>query len=218
MSAYRLVSVQAGMPQHFGTEDAADLIDRPWFSGFAKKPLDGPIWLGRTNLDGDGQADLKNHGGPDKAVLAYSADHYPLWREELNRPDLPYGAFGENFTITGLEESSVCIGDTYTVGEALLQVSQPRQPCWKISRHLRINDALERVSATGRTGWYFRVLKEGHVEPGILVVLVNRPLPEWTIARASEIMRRRKDDRMAASELAGLALLSLSWRETLSRE
>src|SRR5690606_18685860 len=108
--------------------------DRPWTTGFFKEPTLGPVWLGRTNLEGDGQADLVHHGGPDKAVLAYSADHYAAWREVLNNPALPFGAFGENFTIEGLKEADVCIGDTWKVGdEATIQLSQPRQPCWKLA-------------------------------------------------------------------------------------
>ncbi len=191
-------------------------MDRPWLTGFFKEPVEGPIWLGQTNLAGDGQADLKNHGGPDKAVLAYAADHYPAWRAELDRSDLPYGAFGENFTIAGLVEETVCIGDVYAVGEARVQVSQPRQPCWKIARRWRIKDLTARVQATGRTGWYFRVLAEGYVQPGLPVTLLERPFPQWTVTRAGEIMRDRRDNPVAAAELAACPLLSTNWRESLS--
>ena len=191
-------------------------MDRPWVTGFFKSPVTEPVWLGRTGLAGDGQADSKNHGGPDKAVLAYAADHYPLWHAELNRSDLSYGAFGENFTIAGLSEETVCIGDVFAVGPVRVQVSQPRQPCWKIARRWRIKDLTARVLSTGRTGWYFRVLVEGYVQPGLPVVLIERPFPRWTVARASEIMRHRRDDPAAAAELAACPLLSVSWRRSLS--
>ena len=191
-------------------------MDRPWVTSFFKDPVDGPVWLGLTNLAGDGQADLENHGGPDKAVLAYAAAHYPLWRAELGRPDLPYGAFGENFTIAGLTEATVCIGDVYAIGEARVQVSQPRQPCWKIARRWRIKDLTARVRETGRTGWYLRVLTEGYVEPGLPVTLIERPYPQWTVARATEIMHRRREAPAAAAELAACPLLSTAWRETLA--
>src|SRR5262245_35397589 len=102
MSSPVLVSIQVGLPKSYGRAAAEDPMDRPWQTGFFKQPVDGPSWLGRTNLVGDGQADLVNHGGEDKAVLCYAASHYPEWRDELARPDLPYGAFGENFTIEGL--------------------------------------------------------------------------------------------------------------------
>ena len=188
----------------------------PWSTGFYKKPVEGKVWLGKWNLSGDGQADLKSHGVPEKAVLAYSAEHYPVWCSEISCLALPYGAFGENFTVAGLTEKTVCIGDTYTVGEARLQVSQPRQPCWKISRRWRIRDLAERVKITGRTGWYFRVITEGYVECGLPVVLLDRPFPRWTVAHANEIMKHRRKDRHAAEELASCELLSVNWRKILS--
>src|SRR6202011_3972690 len=128
----RLVSIQVGLPAVHGQPGAADPLDQPWRTGFFKTPLAGPVWLGRLNLVGDGQANLRVHGGADKAVLGYAASHYPLWRTELNMPDLPYGAFAENFTITLLDESRVCLGDVYVIGQARVQVSQPRQPCVNI--------------------------------------------------------------------------------------
>lgn len=207
-----LLSIQVGTPRLF---DGGDPARRPWLSAFIKEPVTGPIWLGRMNLAGDAQADLKNHGGPDKAVLAYAAAHYANWRTELGRPDLPYGAFAENFTIDGLDEQTACIGDVYAIGEAQVQVSQPRQPCWKISRRWGIEDLTARVVATGRTGWYFRVLTEGYVEPGMPVVLRHRPFPQWTVARATEIMRHRREHPDVARELAECPLLSVSWRELL---
>ena len=113
-----LLSIHVGRPAEQGTERAADPLDRPWTSGFFKTPVAGPVFLGTTNLDGDGQADLVNHGGPDKAVCAYSADHYDAWRRELGLTEMPFGAYGENFTIGGLDEAGVCIGDVWRVGEA----------------------------------------------------------------------------------------------------
>lgn len=204
------------MPQTMGQEQAADVMDRQWTSGIFKEQVTGRRWLGQTQIDGDGQADLKYHGGPDKAVLAYAADHYPIWREELAIGDIPYGGFGENFTVDGLREENVCIGDTYAIGEALVQVSQPRQPCWKLARRWRISDLAARVQTNGRTGWYFRVLREGHVQPGDQLLLQERPLPNWSVARANELMHRQQDDLAAAAELAASPYLSVSWKKTLS--
>lgn len=211
-----LVSIQVGLPRQMGSERAENPLDQPWSSGFFKDPTVGPVWLGRTNLAGDGQADQKNHGGPDKAVLAYATEHYSEWRRELDRPDLPYGAFGENFAIAGLTEATVCIGDTYAVGPTLVQVSQPRQPCWKLGRRWRLEELVTRVQQTGRTGWYLRVLEEGNVEPNLPVLLLERPFPEWPVARATETMLRRQDDPGAAAELAACPLLSSTWRRTLN--
>jgi MOSC domain-containing protein YiiM len=221
--APQLVSIQVGLPQALGQADAPDPMDRPWVTGFFKVPIQGAVWLGRTNLAGDGQANLKNHGGIDKAVLAYSADHYDYWRRHLNRPDLPYGAFGENFTIAGQSEAEVCIGDIYAIGDARVQVSQPRQPCWKLARRWRVEDLALQVKANGRTGWYLRVLKEGLVMPGAAVELCtgaaspqeNRPFPQWTVARANRVMHHEVHNQAAALELARCPLLSHNWQEKL---
>jgi MOSC domain-containing protein YiiM len=172
--------------------------------------------LGQTNLVGDGQAAVGIHGGPDKAVLGYAASHYPLWRLELEWPDLSFGAFAENFTLDGLSEETVCLGDVYAVGEAVVQVSQPRSPCWKIARRWQRPDLTERVEATGRTGWYHRVLQEGAVEAGQPVTLVERPFPEWNVRRVAATARNRKAEPAAAAELRALPALSAAWRHGLA--
>jgi MOSC domain-containing protein YiiM len=189
-----LMSVQVGMPRWHGTPGSADPFDKPWSSGFFKDPVAGPVRVGFTNLDGDGQADLVNHGGPEKAVLAHPADHYPAWRAELRLPDLPFGAFGENLTIAGTTEADVCIGDLWRIGTALLAVTQPRQPCWKMARRWRIKDLPARVIETGRSGWYYRVLEEGVVEAGAACERVERPNPEWSVLRAHRVMFFHKHD------------------------
>jgi len=212
-----LRSVQVGLPRQHGTEGVADPMERLWTTGFYKEPVVGPVRVGRVNIDGDGQADLVNHGGPDKAVCVYPADHYPYWREALNLPAQSFGAFGENFTVEGLTEAVVCIGDIWQVGGVTLQVSQPRQPCWKLARRWRVKTLALQVQQTGRTGWYFRVLEEGTVSAGSPLVLVQRPHPDWSVERANRVMHHDKDDLRAAAELAGVSLLSASWRATLAR-
>ena len=224
MSTALLVSIQVGLPRSYGREGADDPMDRPWETGFFKQAVDGPRWLGRTNLVGDGQADRVNHGGEDKAVLCYAASHYPAWRDELDRlgasagsgQALPHGAFGENFTIDGLGEDTVCVGDTYGLGDAIVQVSQPRQPCWKLAWRWRLKELTALVERSGRTGWYVRVLQEGEVRPGLPLTLLERPYPEWTVTRATQVMRGRLQDRDAAGALAGCELLAASWRDRLA--
>ncbi len=216
MDEPRLLSIQVSLPRRIDAAAAPDPAGNAWTTGFFKTPVAGHVWLGRTNLAGDGQGDTKNHGGPDKAVLAYAAAHYSAWRAELAQPELPHGAFAENFTVAGLDEESVCIGDTYAIGEALLQVSQPRQPCWKISARWRSPDLTARVEASGRTGWYLRVLREGNVAAGDAVTLLDRPHPDWSVARATRTMRRR-DDLDGAAALAALPELAASWHEWLTR-
>lgn len=210
-------SIQVGLPRRTGVEDAPEALDRPWTSGIWKDAVATPVWCGRTNLAGDGQADLRVHGGPEKAVLAYAAAHYPLWRAELAIPELGAGGFGENLTVEGLTERDVCIGDTVALGGAVLQLSQPRGPCWKLGRRWRMADLPALTQRTGRTGWYYRVLEEGEVAPGQRLTIVDRPHPEWTVARANMVMYEGRDDPAATLALAAVPLLSPNWRATLER-
>lgn len=183
----RVVSIQVGLPVHYEDEVNGS---KGWYSAYVKQPVHDRRYVRFDNIEGDGQADLQNHGGPDKAVLCYAASHYLAWERELNQ-GFPYGGFGENFTIEGLDETNVCIGDIFQIGESRLQVSQNRGPCWKISRRWNIPDLLDRVTATGRTGWYLRVLQEGYVEVGQSIELVERMNPKWTIARVNDVRERR---------------------------
>jgi MOSC domain-containing protein YiiM len=213
MTHIKLRAVCVGLPQAHGTPGATDPQQREWISGFFKRPVEGPLWLGRTNLVGDGQADLRFHGGPDKAALAYAAEHYPLWREELGIADLSFGGFGENFTIEGLSETSVCLGDVFSMGEARVQVSQPRQPCWKMGRRWSLPELPKLAIAKGRMGWYLRVLDEGHVTAGQLVELIDRPLPQWPIARLNHLMYEDKRNADALAEMVACPFLSEAWRD-----
>jgi MOSC domain-containing protein YiiM len=150
-------------------------------------------------------------------VNVYPAEHYPYWAQTPGSINIQPGGFGENFTTEGLLESDVCIGDIFEIGESLVQVSQPRQPCWKLARRWLIKDLALRVQETGRTGWYFRVLKEGHVKVYARLVLVERHHPNWTVSAANEVMHHRIDDRQAAQSLADCIYLSGRWREKLNR-
>lgn len=211
-----VLSIQVGMPRSHGREEADDPLDRPWRSGIVKEPVAGPVPIGRGGLRGDGQADRTHHGGPDKAVCAYSADHYDFWRRELGRSSLPFGAFGENLTIAGLTEEDVCLGDRWMLGAVAVQVSQPRQPCWKLAMRFRVEDLAARVVANGKSGWYFRVLNEGAVRAGLALVLVERPLPRWTVARANRLIHHEKHDPAAIAELAADDRVAASLRAQLS--
>jgi MOSC domain-containing protein YiiM len=216
-----LLSVQVGQPRTMPWDGgpgwgAAD----EWTSSIHKVPVEGGVWLAAAGLTGDAQADLVNHGGPDKAVNVYASEHYAYWERDLpaRREDLArWGAFGENFTARGLLEHDVCIGDVFAIGVVQVQVSQPRQPCWKLARRLATKDLVLRVQQTGYTGWYFRVLREGEVRAGEAITRVARPHPEWTVAAANEVMHQRRRDVDAARALAACPALSASWRATLRR-
>ena len=197
----RLISVQVGKPRSLKGP-------KPWKSAFHKLPVVGPCRISKLNLEGDRQADLRVHGGPDQAVLCYAAAHYPDWSRSLGFP-LPYGGFGENFTIHGLDEWSTCIGDVYAIGDAVLQVTQPRGPCFKIGYRWGIPDLLKQVTENQRSGWYLRVLEEGTVEAGLEIRVAERPNPDWTVNRAARAWDQRnaspgEADRLLACE--GLAV------------
>ena len=167
-----------------------------------------------TNLDGDRQADLKNHGGPDKAVCVYSFDHYPYWESVFGRKLAP-GAFSENFTISGLRESEVCLGDTFRAGEALVQISQPRKPCSKLAgKHAR-KDLPALIHANGFSGFYLRVLTEGMVRAGDAFEPAARHPMGVTIEFANQVMYEHRDDLDSLRRLLAVPELSDAWRKTL---
>jgi MOSC domain-containing protein YiiM len=210
MATSTLLSIQVGKPVE---RDADSLSDQVWQSSFLRTPVEGSVWLGKESLEGNQQADTKNHGGEFMVVLVYNAEHYPVWREELNLPDMAYGSFGENFTVSELTETTVCIGDIYQIGESVkVEVSQPRLPCWKLNRHWEIEDLSKQVDEKRWPGWYFRVLQEGHVEAGQSLTLLERPCPQYTIDRVFTLMNKWEDDAAALAELANLEPISPEWR------
>ena len=212
MRAPHLHALHVGRPATYGAEGAEAPMDRPWRSGIFKAPAGGPVFLGKTNLDGDEQADQKNHGGPDKAVCVYPRGHLPYWAERLGREMGP-GAFGENFTLGGADERTTCIGDVYAVGEARVQVSQPRSPCWKLARRWKEKKLALWVQETGYTGWYLRVLQTGMVEMGQPIRLQGRPHPEWTITRVNDVRYGRMQDPAQIAALADCPALASGWRD-----
>ena len=211
----QLLSIQVATPTEYGNDGATDPMDQRWLTSFYKQPVTGPIRVLVDRIEGNEQADCRFHGDADKALLAYSAEHYPLWREELTLPEMDAGGFGENLTITGQTEQTVCIGDRYAIGEVILEVTQPRQPCWKLARRWRLPDLPKRVIRTSRSGWYLRVVQTGVLESGQEVVLLSRPHPEWSIARANQVFYTKGGPTEERRQLAMLPELADAWREEL---
>ena len=206
----RIVSVNVGLPRELPHEG------RTVLTGIVKEPVSGPVAVGRTNLAGDGQADLRVHGGIDKAVYAYPHEHYAAWRAELERDDLHPGHFGENLTIEGLLEDDVWIGDALRVGSALVEVSQPRVPCFKLA--LRMGDPAfaKPFLRSGRTGYYVRVLEEGAVAAGDPVARERRGEGSLSV-RAVAALLGNGASADALDRGAALAGLPLEWREGFAR-
>lgn len=184
------------------------LGDRQVPSSIASRhPALGPVRAGTLGLTGDAVGDTKVHGGPDKAIHLYPHDHYAAWAAEhpemIPALTLP-GAFGENFSVSGITEADVCLGDVVAVGGALLQLAQARQPCWKLGVRFALPVLPRLLQKTGRTGWYYRVLEEGDVRAGDALRLIERPNPAWTLARTLRTLYVDTLDRDALGELAEL--------------
>ena len=194
----------------------ARLFGRGEASAIAKTPTGDPLAVGFLGLAGDEQADLSVHGGPDKAIHHYPRDHYPFWRERLAGHALlaAPGAFGENISTTGLVESIVCIGDRFRLGSALVEISQGRQPCWKLGHRFGVTSVPATVVSSGRSGWYYRVIEEGAVAAGEALDLIERPLPDWTVARVFTLLIGGAGKRKPAAlrALADMDALATNWR------
>lgn len=187
-------------------------------SGIDKRPVLGPVRITREGLMGDAQGDLRNHGGLDKALHHYPAEHYENWRAELpERAEMfVNGGFGENISTWGLTEADVCVGDVWSLGEAILQVSQGRQPCRRLNLRFELPDMVERVWQSGRSGWYYRVIETGLAGPADRLSLIERPHPEWPVRRLMDVLFAPRPDRSALATLAGLSVLSAGWRARAS--
>ncbi|KQT51327.1 hypothetical protein ASG43_21190 [Aureimonas sp. Leaf454] len=184
-------------------------------SGIAKAQVAGPILLRKTGFEGDAQGDTLRHGGPEKAVHHYPMDHYAAWQSDVGpQPLLDYpGAFGENISTLGITEEDVAIGDVFEIGTAQIEISQGRQPCWKLNERFGLADTAKRVQWTGRTGWYYRVLEEGIVGPGDRLTLVHRHSPEWTVERVWHLFYVDTLNRDELARLADVERLAEGWRE-----
>jgi MOSC domain-containing protein YiiM len=187
-------------------------------TGIYKTPLAGPVMLRTLNLDGDRQADLTVHGGPTKAAYAYPSEHYSYWREELPGMALPWGMFGENLTVEGMDESSVNIGDRFRVGSAEVMVTEPRMPCYKLGIKFGRTDILKRFLASGRTGFYFSVHHEGAVAAGDKIELIERDPNKVTVADITSLYARDKSDVDLMRRAIALKPLPESWRDHFRKQ
>ena len=209
LSEVRLVSMNVGLPEVIG----ATRWGKPVRSGIVKQPVTADsIYLDTLNLDGDRQADLTVHGGRDKAVYAYPVEHLPLWNEELGTAFGP-GTFGENLTTTGWLEDEVRIGDVWAWGEARLQVSQPRSPCYKLATVTGRPDLLRRLVRTGRTGWYLRVLQAATVPVSGPIQMIERHPAGISVLLAHQASLPGALDRAEVEAVARVDAVATDWRD-----
>ena len=207
-----LISVNVGLPRTVPGKG------RPVITGIFKEPVGGSIRLRFLNLEGDGQADLSVHGGPDKAVYAYPSEHYAYWSQKLPDHELPLGMFGENFTIKGLREDSVNIGDRFRIGSAELVVTQPRLPCYKLALKFGRGDMVKRFLASGRTGFYLRVLKEGSLQAGGRIEPIAQDKNDVTVTAITRLYTGEHVDPEMFERALQVEALSASWRRDLLKK
>lgn len=203
----QLISVNVGLPREVNWKG------KTVSTGIFKEPVSNRVMVRSLNLDGDGQADLTVHGGLDKAVYVYPFEHYDYWRGELPDIELTPGIFGENFTVTGLRESELNIGDRFKVGSVELMVTQPRLPCYKLGIRFGQPDIVKRFLASRRTGFYFRVLQEGEVGAGDALELVSRDENNITVADITQLYVREQNNPELLHLAAQLEALPESWRD-----
>ncbi|WAW93722.1 MOSC domain-containing protein [Xanthomonas citri pv. malvacearum] len=208
--AIRIDHVAIGSARDFTRPGSRSAID--------KRALQGAVQVGLEGLEGDEQGDRRVHGGPDKAIHHYPRDHYAAWRDELGPHVLleAAGAFGENLSSVGVTEADVCLGDRFTLGTAVVEVSQLRQPCWKLSDRFGVRELARRVQETDRTGWYYRVLQPGSVAVGDLLTLQARPHPDWPLSRLQQVLYARQVDVAVVTAVLQLPLVP-SWRALFER-
>jgi MOSC domain-containing protein YiiM len=209
----RVLSLNVAIPRPVRWKDGLVM------TGFFKEPVAGRIRLRRLNLEGDGQADLSVHGGPDKAVYAYPSEHYPFWRNELPGQPLAWGAFGENLTTDGWWEDEVHVGDRFRIGTAELVVTQPRMPCFKLALRFGSDDVVGRFLESGRPGFYLRVLQEGEVEAGDPMERIAEDPLRVTVVDVVRLYLDRKGeiDRDLRERATRVEALPAAWRDHFRR-
>lgn len=187
-------------------------------TGIYKEPVEGPVMLRELNLNGDKQADLRVHGGPYKAVYCYPFEHYAYWQQELDRKEpFPYGQFGENFTLSGLLETTVNVGDVFSVGEAVIQVTQPRVPCWKLEHKMGVHKFVKQFGNSERVGFYMRVLEEGLVEAGQPVTLVEADPQKVSVHDINHLLYIDRSGIDVAYRALEIEALSPGWRGSMKK-
>ena len=207
----KLVSVNVSLPREITHKG------KTVQTGIFKEAVDRRVRVGTLNIDGDGQADLIGHGGPFRAVLVYSLENYAYWEHELGQSGFEFGHFGENFTVDGMLEEDVHVGDVFRIGTAMFQVTQPRVPCYKLAIKVGIENFYSRILESGRPGFYFRVLEEGEVGAGDAIERVRLDPVELTVRRVSNLLYFDKDDLEGARTALRIEALSPGWRQSFEK-
>ena len=206
----KIISVNVGLPREVVWKGMTVQ------TGTFKDPVDKPVTISKLNLAGDQQADLTVHGGAEKAVYAYPAEHYEYWRRELPEVPFSWGKFGENLTTEGLAEDTLCIGDRLRAGSAILMVTQPRMPCYKLALRFDRDDVIKRFLTSQRSGFYFSVIEEGEVQAGSKVEIVSRDPQRVAVVDIVRLYLRQADDPELLHRAMDVSALPQNWKAELA--
>ncbi len=208
----KILSVNVGLPR--------DVIwkGKSVTTSIFKEPVEGRQRVDTLNIEGDRQSDLTVHGGIHKAVYAYPSEHYDWWRGELPGVELPWGMFGENLTVAGLSEDDVCVGDQFLIGSALLMVTQPRLPCYKLAVKFGRDDIIKQFLDSRRTGFYFSVVKKGDLAAGDSIEIITRGAHELKVADVTRLYLDDNNDIAALQKAVSVESLPKSWREHFKKQ
>jgi MOSC domain-containing protein YiiM len=196
----------------------SSIKDGQWSTGSYKEPVSNIRDVTFNGINGDEVSDLIHHGGEHKAIFANSVENYKQWAKYLEKDSLKYGALAENLTLSSIKEEDVCIGDIHKIGTTILEVSQPREPCWKISKKHNNKTFTKHIYNSGRTGWYYRVLEEGQIKQNNDVELIRRIKNPITILKANEILREPLENKELLNHLINLDILGEPFRKSLLKK
>ena len=203
----KIVSVSVGLPRE------VDWKGKTVTTGIFKEPVNSHVMMRTLNLDGDGQADLSVHGGPSKAVYVYPSEHYACWRDELLDTPLSWGSFGENLTVEGMREEEINIGDRFRIGTTEVMVTEPRMPCYKLAIRLGRDDIVKRFLQSGRSGFYFAVLREGEVGAGDSIEPLSRDQANVAVTDIWRLYAKERDNLELMRRAVQVGALPDGWRE-----
>ena len=213
-----LKALLTGQPRAYGDERATQPLKRRWETAIFKQARAGEVRANELGFEGDAVADTLHHGGEEKAIFANSLQNYAAWGRFLGLKNLAYGAMGENLTISGLHEQNVCIGDVHRIGSLVLQVSQPRKPCYKLSMRWGNAEMTAEIARSGLTGWYYRVLETGSCRAGDEIYVVERDPAMMSVMELNRLFYGDRLDEKLLAKFNLLTTLTPKWREDMRRK
>lgn len=211
----RVISLQIGKVKSYGDKKSSEFLEKYWESASFKEVVNDKVWAGKLGFKGDEVADRVHHGGAEKAIFANSYQNYEKWTEFLKVKHLSFGALAENLTVSGLHESNVCLGDIHKIGSALLQVSQPRKPCYKISKKHNNKKFTDEIYTSGLTGWYYRVLEEGFIQAENDIQIVFSEEPKISILEANMAFAHPDEKRDTLNKILTISSIAPSYRTSI---